>query len=152
MSSHKYSLFTEKGYQLTKKYTIPKTYLGLGWYAAYKNFGESNWKIGYGSEIINDHTLSATDKASQEEIDKQFYKDLKFFSKEAEKYIFVNLNKNKRAALLSFAHSIGLCSFKSKKNCLSMSSWVALSFAVNAWPLSSVLPYPNFQDSSQKSL
>ena len=84
MSSHKYSLFTEKGYQLTKKYTIPKTYLGLGRYAAYKNFGESNWKIGYGSEIINDHTLSATDKASQEEIDKQFYKDLKFFSKEAE--------------------------------------------------------------------
>ena len=28
MSSHKYSLFTEKGYQLTKRYTVPKTYLG----------------------------------------------------------------------------------------------------------------------------
>ena len=113
MSSHKYSLFTEKGYQLTKKYTVPRTYLGMGRYAAYKDFGESVWKIGYGSEIIDDHYLDADDKASQEDIDKQFYSDLKSFSKEAEKYIFVNLNKNKRAALLSFAHSIGICSFKS---------------------------------------
>ena len=85
----------------------------MGRYSAYKNFGEDSWKIGYGSETIDDHYLNAEDKASQEDIDKQFYKDLKVFSKEAEKYIFVNLNKNKRAALLSFAHSIGLCSFKS---------------------------------------
>ena len=55
MSSHNYSLFTEKGYQLTKRYTVPKTYLGMGKYAAYKNFGESVWKIGYGSESIDDH-------------------------------------------------------------------------------------------------
>ena len=113
MSSHKYKLFTEKGYQLTEKYTVPRISLGMGRYAAYKNFGEDSWKIGYGSETIDDHYLNAEDKASQEDIDKQFYKDLKVFSKEAEKYIFVNLNKNKRAALLSFAHSIGLCSFKS---------------------------------------
>ena len=113
MSSHKYSLFTEKGYQLTKKYTVPKTYIGMGRYAAYKDFGESVWRIGYGSETIDDHYLDANDKASQESIDKQFYEDLKEFSKKAENYIFVNLNKNKRAALLSFAHSIGICSFKS---------------------------------------
>ena len=85
MSSHKYSLFTEKGYQLTKKYTVPRTYLGMGRYAAYKDFGESIWKIGYGSETIDDHYLDANDKASQEDIDKQFYNDLKCFSKEAEK-------------------------------------------------------------------
>ena len=85
----------------------------MGKYAAYKNFGESIWKIGYESESINEHSLSPTDKASQDEIDKQFYEDLKIFSQQAEKYIFVNLNKNKRAALLSFAHSIGICSFKS---------------------------------------
>ena len=115
MSFHKYSLFTEKGYQLTKKYTVPRTYLGMGRYAAYKDFGESTWKIGFGSETIDNHYLDSKDKASQEEIDKQFYEDLKAFAKEAEKYIFVNLNKNKRAALLSFAHSIGICSFKSCK-------------------------------------
>ena len=82
MSSHNYSLFTEKGYQLTKRYTVPKTYLGMGRYAAYKNFGESVWRIGYGSESIDDHYLDSNDKASQDDIDKQFYKDLKFFSKE----------------------------------------------------------------------
>ena len=80
----------------------------MGRYAAYKDFGESDWKIGYGSETIDDHYLDANDKASQEEIDKQFYEDLKAFAAEAEKYIFVNLNKNKGAALLSFAHSIGI--------------------------------------------
>ena len=113
MSSHKYTLFTEKGYQLTKKYTVPRTYLGMGRYAAYKDFGESAWKIGYGSETIDDHYLNAEDKASQEEIDKQFCEDLKIFSNEVQKYIFVSLNTNKKAALLSFAHSVGICSFKS---------------------------------------
>ena len=53
MSSLSYSFFTEKGFQLTKKYTIPRTYLGMGSYAAYKDFGEDIWRIGYGSEIIN---------------------------------------------------------------------------------------------------
>ena len=51
-------------------------------------------------KLLMDHYLDANDKATQEDIDKQFYLDLKEFSKEAEKYIFVNLNKNKRAALL----------------------------------------------------
>ena len=79
MSSHKYKLFTEKGYQLIKKYTVPRTYLGMGRYAAYKDFGESVWRIGYGSESIDDHYLDANDKASQDDIDKQFYEDLKLF-------------------------------------------------------------------------
>ena len=85
MSSHKYSLFTEKGYQLTKKYTVPRTYLGMGRYAAYKDFGESTWKIGYDSETIDNHYLDANDNASQEDIDTQFYEDLIEFSQEAEK-------------------------------------------------------------------
>ena len=84
----------------------------MGKYAAYKDFGEDLWKIGYGSEVINEHYLNANDRASQEEIDKQFYIDLKNFSKKAENYIFVNLNKNKRAAILSFAFSIGISSLK----------------------------------------
>jgi GH24 family phage-related lysozyme (muramidase) len=133
LSSHKYSLFTEKGYQLTKKYTIPRTYLGMGKYAAYKNFGESDWKIGYGSKTINDHSLSASDKASQEEIDKQFYEDLQFFSKQAEKYVFVNLNKNKRAALLSFAHSVGLCSFKSCRLLDLINSYASKNKIIKEW-------------------
>ena len=60
----------------------------MGNYAAYKDFGESIWKIGYGSEIINNHTLGPDDKASQDDIDKQFYEDLKVFSNEVQKVCF----------------------------------------------------------------
>ena len=133
MSSHRYSLFTEKGYKLTKKYTIPRTYLGMGKYAAYKDFGEDLWKIGYGSEVINEHYLNANDRASQEEIDKQFYIDLKNFSKKAENYIFVNLNKNKRAAILSFAHSIGLTSFKSCRLLELINSFATKNKIIKEW-------------------
>tara|TARA_B100000212_G_scaffold64691_1_gene44626 strand:- start:288 stop:1004 length:717 start_codon:yes stop_codon:yes gene_type:complete len=133
LSSHKYLLFTEKGYKLTKKYTIPRTYLGMGKYAAYKDFGEDLWKIGYGSEVINEHYLNANDRASQEEIDKQFYIDLKNFSKKAENYIFVNLNKNKRAAILSFAHSIGLTSFKSCRLLELINSYATKNKIIKEW-------------------
>ena len=133
MSSHRYSLFTEKGYKLTKKYTIPRTYLGMGKYAAYKDFGEDLWKIGYGSEVINEHYLNANDRASQEEIDKQFYIDLKNFSKKAENYIFFNLNKNKRAAILSFAHSIGLTSFKSCRLLELINSYATKNKIIKEW-------------------
>ena len=133
MSSHRYSLFTEKGYKLTKKYTIPRTYLGMGKYAAYKDFGEDLWKIGYGSEVINEHYLNANDRASQEEINKQFYIDLKNFSKKAENYIFVNLNKNKRAAILSFAHSIGLTSFKSCRLLELINSYATKNKIIKEW-------------------
>ena len=133
MSSLKYSFFTEKGFQLTKKYTIPRTSLGLDQYASYKNFGEDTWKIGYGSEIINEHTLSPTDRASQDEIDKQFYEDLKVFSNEVQKYVFVNLNKNKRAALLSFAHSIGICSFKSCRLLDLINSYASKNKVIKEW-------------------
>jgi len=133
LSSHRYSLFTEKGYKLTKKYTIPRTYLGMGKYAAYKDFGEDLWKIGYGSEVINEHYLNANDRASQEEIDKQFYIDLKNFSKKAENYIFVNLNKNKRAAILCFAHSIGLTSFKSCRLLELINSYATKNKIIKEW-------------------
>ena len=133
MSSLKYSFFTEKGFQLTKKYTIPRTYLGMGSYAAYKDFGEDIWRIGYGSEIINDHLLSSTDKASQEEIDKQFCEDLKIFSNEVQKYIFVSLNTNKKAALLSFAHSLGICSFKSCKLLDLINSYASKTKIIKEW-------------------
>ena len=115
MSSLKYSFFSEKGYKLTKSYTSPRTFLGLGRYAAYRDFGEESWKIGYGSTELNGHALTAKDKATQEDIDKQFYLDLREFSNKLGDYVFVNLNLNRRAALLSFAHSMGIQSFKNCK-------------------------------------
>tara|TARA_R100001440_G_scaffold32778_2_gene51524 strand:+ start:6077 stop:6709 length:633 start_codon:yes stop_codon:yes gene_type:complete len=105
----------------------------MGKYAAYKDFGEDLWKIGYGSEVINEHYLNANDRASQEEIDKQFYIDLKNFSKKAENYIFVNLNKNKRAAILCFAHSIGLTSFKSCRLLELINSYATKNKIIKEW-------------------
>ena len=115
MSSLNYSFFTEKGYKLTKSYTSARTFLGLGRYATYKDFGEESWKIGYGSTELNGHALTAKDRATQKDIDKQFYLDLKEFADKLKNYVFVNLNKNRRAAILSFAHSIGIQSFKNCK-------------------------------------
>ena len=77
MKFPKYFFFSEKGYKLTKTYTSARTFLGLGRYAAYKDFGEESWKIGYGSLELNGHALTAKDKATQEEIDKQFFFRLK---------------------------------------------------------------------------
>ena len=73
LTSPKYSFFSEKGYKLTKNYTSARTFLGLGKYAAYKDFGEEAWKIGYGSTQLHGHDLTAKDKATQQEIDKQFF-------------------------------------------------------------------------------
>ena len=61
---------------------------------------------------LHGHALTSKDKATQEEIDKQFFLDLKEFSEKLKDYVYVNLNINRRAALLSFAHSIGIQSFK----------------------------------------
>ena len=76
LTSPKYSFFSEKGYKLTKSYTSARTFLGLDTYAAYKDFGEDSWKIGYGSKELNGHALTAKDKATQEQIDNQFFLDL----------------------------------------------------------------------------
>jgi GH24 family phage-related lysozyme (muramidase) len=108
----KYPFFTEKSIDLIKKYTVPRTDIGMGRYASYKDYGEDIWRIGYGSTTISGRYLLATDKATQEEVDKQFIEDLKEFSNLVKEYVFISLNSNRKAALLSFAYSIGIQSFK----------------------------------------
>ena len=118
LSSHKedkakYPFYNEKAEKLIKSYTVPRTAIGLGRYATYKDYGESIWRIGYGSKKLNGHWLTSKDKGTKEEIDAQFVEDLKEFSNEVKNYVFMPLNSNRKAALLSFAHSIGISSFKS---------------------------------------
>ena len=133
MSSHNYPFFSEKGYELTKKYTSSRTYVGLDTYASYKDFGESTWKIGYGSDQLNGHYLNSKDRATQEEIDKQFYYDLKEFSNKLKDYVFVSLNNNRKAALLSFAHSIGIQSFKKCKLLDLINSYASKIKIIKEW-------------------
>ena len=122
LSSHKnqklrtrwkeHPFLTRKGINLIRTHSMPRTNIGMGRYASYKEYGEDIWRIGYGSKKLGKRWLSSTDKATEEEIDLQLEEDLKEFSDLVANYIFVPLNTNRKAALLSFAYSIGICSFK----------------------------------------
>ena len=103
---------TEKGLEVIRMYSTPHTAVGMGMYAAYKNFGESIWRIGYESKTLKGRAIGARDKVLQEEIEEQLIEDLKIFSQQVSQYVLVQTNKNRRAALLSFAHSLGLPAFK----------------------------------------
>jgi len=122
LSSHKkqkspdkwkdHPFLTRKGINLIKSHSLPRTFIGMGRYASYKDYGEDIWRIGYGSKRLGKRWISATDKATQEEIDIQLEEDLKEFSDLVSQYVFVPLNTNRKAAVLSFAHSIGIGSLK----------------------------------------
>ena len=107
-----YPFLSWKGIELIKKYAKPRISIGMGIFASYKERGDSYWKIGYGSCLIGKRQVGAKDKLTREEIDAQLVEDLKVFSEYIKQYVFVRLNPNKRAALLSFAFSIGIQSFK----------------------------------------
>lgn len=107
-----FPFLTQKGIQIIKSYTTPRTYIGLGRYAAYKDYGEDIWRIGYGSKKLNKRWVGAHDKADEKEINLQLVEDLKEFSVDVARYVHVNLNDNRKAAILSFAHSLGISSFK----------------------------------------
>lgn|GEM_PF-888173 len=108
-----YPLLTQKGIDIIKHYSEPRTATGSGLYASYREYGEDIWRIGYGSKRIGRYLVGSKDTATRDQIEKQLIEDLKQFSRAIEAYIYVPLNKNKKAAILSFAYSIGLCSFKS---------------------------------------
>lgn len=122
LSSHKkqklrtrwkeHPFLTRKGINLIKTHSLPRTHIGMGRYASYREYGEDIWRIGYGSKKLGKRWLSATDKAIEEEIDIQLEEDLKELSDLVAKYVFVPLNTNRKAAILSFAYSIGISSFK----------------------------------------
>ena len=110
-----YPLLVQKGVDLIKKYTSPQTCIGMNRYAAYKLYGEDFWRIGYGSRKLGKRSVNFYDRTDKEKIDKQLVEDLKAFSKELEPYIFVRLNDNKKAALVSFAYNLGIVSFKNSR-------------------------------------
>ena len=129
----KYPFFTEKSTELIKRSTVPRTSLGMGRYASYKDYGESIWRIGYGSKKISGRYLLSTDKATEEEIEKQFIEDLKEFSNLVKEYVFVPLSSNRKAALLSFAHSIGIQSFKTCRLLALINSHSSKNALIKEW-------------------
>ena len=109
---NKHPFLTERGIELIRRYTAPRTDIGMGRFASYKDYGEDIWRIGYGSKKLGKRWVSWTEKATRKQIEDQLVEDLKEFSDLVAQYVFVPLNDNKKAALLSFAHSLGIASFK----------------------------------------
>lgn len=87
----------------------------MGRFGSYKNYGENIWRIGYDSKRINNHQVGFQEYATRKQIEIQLVEDLKEFTKQIEPYIFVPLNKNRKAAILSFAHNLGVCGFKESR-------------------------------------
>lgn len=107
-----YPLLTARGIELIKKHTTPRIYQGMGCYVAYKDELQGDWKIGYGSQKLGKRYVRPLDRITQLQIDTQFAEDLKEFSQQVAAYVHVPLNYNRKAAVLSFAHSLGIPSFK----------------------------------------
>ena len=87
----------------------------MGRFAAYKDYGEANWRIGYDSLKLGKRRVAYNEKAERAEIEKQLVEDLKEFSKEIAQYVYVPLNRHKKGAVLSFARSVGILGFKNSK-------------------------------------
>ena len=114
-SAKDFPFLTDIGVELIRFHDVPRTYIGMGRFAAYKDFGEANWRIGYGSMKLGKRRVAYNEKASRADIEKQLGEDLKHFSNEVAQYIYVPLNRHKKGAILSFAWSLGILGFKKSR-------------------------------------
>jgi GH24 family phage-related lysozyme (muramidase) len=98
--------------RLICRYTPARTHLGFGRYAAYRDRGEHTWRIGYGSLRIGKRFVHGGDKATELQITTQFIEDLKKLADLVVPCVYMPINKKKRSAIISYAHSIGISAFK----------------------------------------
>lgn len=102
---------SETALWIITRYTPPRTRLTHGKYAAYQD-KHGEWVIGYGSRKLHKHFVGAFTRGTHKEITDQFIQDLEPFAELVRHYVQVPLNRNKRAAVLSYAHSVGIPYFK----------------------------------------
>ena len=89
--------------------------MGSGRFASYKDYGESIWRIGYGSMEIHGKVVTHRTRATGKEIDEQLNMDLQMLSHKLSKIIFWPLNPKKKAAVISYAFSNGFIPFKNSQ-------------------------------------
>ena len=107
------SFFTELGYELVRRYAPCRIHTGFEEYTSYQaNKEEQYWLIGYGSPRLKGKAITPYTVASREELDKQLKEDLQIFSRYVDNVVYVPLNEKKKAAVLSYAESIGIVQFK----------------------------------------
>lgn len=105
----------------------------MGRFAAYKDYGETNWRIGYNSLKLGKRRVAYNEKAGREDIEKQLVEDLKEFSKEVSQYVYVPLNRHKKGAVLSFARSLGILGFKNSKLLKLINSHASKKQIISEW-------------------
>ena len=105
----------------------------MGRFAAYKDYGEANWRIGYNSLKLGKRRVAYNEKAGREDIEKQLVEDLKEFSKEVAQYVYVPLNRHKKGAVLSFARSLGILGFKNSKLLELINSHASKKQIISEW-------------------
>ena len=96
---------------LIQLYTPARTDCGFGRFAGYKT-EHGEWRIGYGSKRLGKSWVGMFTRATKKEIDEQLIKDLEEFADKIQHYVVMPTAPKKRAALLSYAHSVGLATFK----------------------------------------
>ena len=110
------SFYTDYAFELVRRYTPCRIHVGFEEYTSYKaNKEDGPWLIGYGSKKIGRQTVTPFTKVTRREIDDQLKKDLEVFSEYVADLIYMPLNEKKRGAVISYAESIGLASFKECK-------------------------------------
>jgi len=105
------SFLNETGIELIKKYSPARTKIGFDRYASYQT-ELGDWVIGYGSNSMFGKAINFTTRATQEEAEDQLLKDLIPFAALVEHYVQMPLNAKKKGAVLSYAHSVGIPTFK----------------------------------------
>jgi GH24 family phage-related lysozyme (muramidase) len=81
-------------------------------YAPYRAKEDGPWFIGYGSKRVGRGAVTPFTRCNRKEVEKQLERDLEDFVFILQDLIFFPLNEKKKAAILSYAYSIGITKFK----------------------------------------
>ena len=94
---------------------MTRTLIGSGRFASYKDYGESIWRIGYGSMEMFGKVVTHRTRATEEDIEEQLKIDLQMLSHKLSKIIFWPMNPKKKPAVISYAFSNGFIPFKNSQ-------------------------------------
>ena len=101
---------------MVRRYTPCRIHVGFEEYTSYRlNKEEGLYAIGYGSIRLKGRGILSNVRVSKEVVDQQLKDDLELFAQYVDNVVYMPLNEKKKAAVLSYAHSIGFVQFKTCK-------------------------------------
>jgi len=144
----KESFVTPEAVAIILNHGAARTYMGSGRFASYKDKEQGIYLIGYKSKEMRGRPVGLSTRATEQEIEEQLIKDLIELEKYVNHYLIMPLNKNKKAAVLCYAHDIGLPNFKECKLLQLLNEKASKKKIIKEWS-----PYINpFYKNKQESL